>query len=58
MAARRSFDNYLREVRPLSAPPGTFQRTVYRPGEICQFDLWAPRAEIPVGTPRRVRAMW
>ena len=21
----------------------TFQRTVYRPGEICQFDLWQPR---------------
>jgi hypothetical protein len=36
-------DNYLREVRPLFAPPPrTFQRTVYRPGEICQFDLWAP----------------
>jgi hypothetical protein len=22
---------------------------VYRPAEICQFDLWEPRAEIPVG---------
>ena len=43
-------DDYLREVRPLfSPPPRTFQRTVYRPGEICQFDLWEPRAEIPVG---------
>ena len=42
-------DDYLREVRPLFAPPRTFQRTVYRPGEICQFDLWEPRAEIPVG---------
>ena len=42
-------DDYLREVRPLFAPPRTFQRTVYRPGEICQFDLWQPRAEIPVG---------
>ena len=43
-------DDYLREVRPLFAPPArTFQRTVYRPGEICQFDLWEPRAEIPVG---------
>ena len=30
-------------------PPRTFQRTVYRPGEICQFDLWEPRAEVPVG---------
>jgi transposase len=42
-------DDYLREVRPLFAPPRTFQRTVYRPGEICQFDVWEPRAEIPVG---------
>jgi transposase len=42
-------DDYLREVRPLFARPRTFQRTVYRPGEICQFDLWEPRAEIPVG---------
>ena len=43
-------DDYLREVRPLFAPPPrTFQRTVYRPGEICQFDLWQPRDEIPVG---------
>jgi transposase len=42
-------DDYLREVRPLFAPPRTFQRTVYRPGEICQFDLWRPRAEVPVG---------
>jgi transposase len=43
-------DDYLREVRPLFAPrPRTFQRTVYRPGEICQFDVWEPRAEVPVG---------
>ncbi len=43
-------DDYLREVRPLfAAPPRTFQRTVYRPGEICQFDVWEPKAEVPVG---------
>jgi transposase len=43
-------DDYLREVRPLFLPPPrTFQRTIYRPGEICQFDLWEPKAEIPVG---------
>jgi transposase len=43
-------DDYLREVRPLFAPPPrTFQRTVYRPGEICQFDLWEPSRPIPVG---------
>jgi len=43
-------DDYLREVRPLFAPtPRTFQRTVYRPGEICQFDVWEPKHEIAVG---------
>jgi transposase len=43
-------DDYLREVRPLFLPPPrTFQRTVYRPGGVCQFDLWEPRAEVPVG---------
>jgi transposase len=43
-------DDYLREVRPLFLPAArTFQRTVYRPGEICQFDVWQPREEIPVG---------
>src|SRR4051794_14770779 len=42
-------DDYLREVRPLFDPPRTFQRTIYRPGEICQFDLWEPAREIPVG---------
>ena len=42
-------DDYLREVRPLFLVARTFQRTVYRPGEICQFDLWQPAREIPVG---------
>jgi transposase len=43
-------DDYLREVRPLFLPPPrTFQRTLYRPGEICQFDLWEPAVEISVG---------
>jgi transposase len=42
-------DDYLREVRALFDPPRTFQRTVYRPGEVCQFDLWEPRAEVAVG---------
>lgn len=42
-------DDYLREVRPLYLRPRTYQRTSYRPGEICQFDVWAPRADIPVG---------
>jgi transposase len=42
-------DDYLREVRPIVCPPRTFQRTIYRPGEVVQFDLWEPRAAIPVG---------
>jgi transposase len=43
-------DVYLREVRPLFAPPPrTFGRTIYRPGELCQFDLWQPGRPIPVG---------
>ncbi len=43
-------DDYLREVRPLFLPrPRTFQRTSYRPGALCQFDLWEPSREIPVG---------
>jgi transposase len=42
-------DAYLREVRLLFLSRRTYQRTVYRPGELCQFDLWQPSAEIPVG---------
>lgn len=49
-AGKTVVDDYLREVRPLFAPtPRTFQRTVYRPGEVCQFDVWEPRDEVPVG---------
>jgi transposase len=42
-------DDYLREVRPAYLPARTFQRTHYRPGEICQFDIWEPSRPIPVG---------
>jgi transposase len=42
-------DDYLREVRPLFRVRRTYQRTVYRPAELLQFDLWEPRVEIPVG---------
>jgi hypothetical protein len=42
-------DDYVRELRPLFAPPRTFQRTHYEPGELCQFDLWEPSEPIPVG---------
>jgi transposase len=42
-------DDYLREVRPLFLAQRTFQRTVYCPGEICQWDLWEPSHPVPVG---------
>jgi transposase len=43
-------DDLLRELRPrFLPPPRSFQRTRYRPGELCQFDLCEPRCEIPVG---------
>jgi transposase len=42
-------NDYLREVRPLFERRRTFQRTVYRPGEICQFDLWHVTDPVPVG---------
>jgi transposase len=49
-------DDHLREVRPRFTPRRTYQRTAYRPGEICQFDLWEPRSEIPVGHGQTRRA--
>jgi hypothetical protein len=49
-------DDYLREVRSFFVTPRTYQRTVYRPGEICQFDLWEPKAEVPVGHGQTRRA--
>ncbi len=56
-AGKTVVDDYLREVRPLFAPaPRTFQRTAYRPGEICQFDVWQPRDEVPVGHGQTRRA--
>jgi transposase len=39
----------LRELRPRYLQPRTFQRTRYRPGELCQLDLCEPCGEIPVG---------
>ncbi len=43
-------DDLLRELRPrFLPPPRSFQRTRYRPGELCQFDLCEPRSEVPVG---------
>jgi transposase len=42
-------DDYVREVRPLYERRRTYQRTIYRPGELLRFDLFEPRQEIPVG---------
>jgi transposase len=43
-------DDLLRELRPRHLPPPrSHQRTIYRPGELCQFDLCEPKREIPVG---------
>ncbi len=43
------FDDYVREVRPRFQVRRTFQRTIYRPGELVQCDLWEPRELIAVG---------
>src|SRR4051794_26728586 len=43
------FDDYVRDVRPRFVVKRTFQRTIYRPGELVQCDLWEPRELVPVG---------
>jgi hypothetical protein len=43
-------------VRPLFLKARTHQRTVYRPGEICQWDLWEPSAPVPAGHGQMRRA--
>jgi transposase len=43
------FDDFVRDVRPRFQVRRTFQRTVYRPGELVQCDLWEPREWVPVG---------
>jgi hypothetical protein len=49
-AGKTVVDDYLREVRPLFARPArTFTRAVWRPGEVCQFDVWQPGEQVPVG---------
>lgn len=46
---RTIFDEYVREVRPRFLVRRTFQRTVYRPAELIQCDLWEPCQHVPVG---------
>ena len=55
LGGKSIFDDYVREVRPRFLRPRTFQRTVYRPGELVQCDLWEPREHIPVGHGQRRR---
>jgi len=42
-------DEYVREVRPFFPDQRTFQRTVYRLGDLAQFELWQPKRDIRVG---------
>jgi transposase len=49
------FDDFVREVRPRFLVARTFQRTVYRPGELVQCDLWEPSEQVPVGHGQRRR---
>lgn len=37
------------ELRPVYLPPDPASRTVYRPGELAQFDFWFPDITLPVG---------
>jgi transposase len=49
LGGKTIFDDYVREVRPRFQARRTFQRTIYRPGELVQCDLWEPRELVPVG---------
>ncbi|WP_371480411.1 IS21 family transposase [Kitasatospora sp. NBC_00315] len=39
----------VRELRPAYLPVDPVSRTVYRPGELAQCDLWFPPVDIPLG---------
>jgi transposase len=43
------FDDFVREIRPRFLIKRTFQRTIYRPGELVQCDLWEPREPVAIG---------
>jgi hypothetical protein len=49
MRAAIVFDAYVREVQPRFLVRRTFQRTIYRPAELIQCDLWEPSEHVPVG---------
>jgi hypothetical protein len=43
------FDDHVREIRPRFLRRRTYQRTLYRPGELLQFDLFEPGEAVLVG---------
>jgi hypothetical protein len=49
LGGKSIFDDYVREVRPRFLVSRTFHRTIYRPGELIQCDLWEPKQHVPVG---------
>jgi hypothetical protein len=50
------FDDYVREVRPRYRVRRTFERTIYRPGELVH--PWEPASRSGSGTVRRVAGGW
>lgn len=45
----------VRQLRPLYQPQDPASRTIYRPGELAQCDLWFPNADIPLGAGQQGR---
>jgi transposase len=43
------------ELRPVYLPADPAGRTAYRPGELAQWDLWFPPADVPIGPDRVAR---
>jgi hypothetical protein len=48
-AGSRVLDDYVRKMRLLSQSRRTYQRKLYRPAELLRFDVYEPKAEVPVG---------
>lgn len=46
--SRTTFYNRVQELRPHYLPQDPAGRTTYEPGEIAQWDLWFPPADIPL----------
>jgi transposase len=49
------FRERVAELRPAFLPPDPAGRTAYRPGELAQWDLWFPPADVPIGEGRVAR---